>query len=122
MTTISVSALPPSVSLQMALGLLVHLPHISEVEKGVEFFYEGPSGVPRDRGKTLRQSLEQALRKETIGLLPYMSAMQADPSAFVLRPSELHPTGAALTSMPTRWRGRCWNEDCFPSTGPRGSL
>lgn len=79
-----------------APGLLVHLPHISEVEKGVEFFYEGPSGVPRDRGKTLRRSLEQALRKETIGLLPYMSAMQADPSAFVLRPSDLHPNRRGL--------------------------
>jgi hypothetical protein len=78
------------------LGLLVHLPHLSEVEKGTEFFYEGANGVPRDRGKSLRQSLEQALGTETIGLLPYMSEMQSDPMAFVLRPTDPHPNGRGL--------------------------
>ena len=58
-------------------GLLMHLPHVSEVEKGTEFCYRRPyNGVPRDRGKSLRQSLERALRMETIGLLPYMSEMR----------------------------------------------
>ena len=52
--------------------------------------------VPRERGKSLRQSLEQSLRKETIGLLPYMSKMQADPNAFVLRPSDQHPNRRGL--------------------------
>jgi hypothetical protein len=76
--------------------LLVHLPHICEVEKGEEFVYESHNGVPRNRGVTLRESLEQALRSETIGLLPYMSEMQADPTAFVLRPTDLHPNRRGL--------------------------
>jgi hypothetical protein len=98
--------------------LLVHLPHISEVEKGTEFFYEGPSGVPRDRGKSLRQSFEQCLRKETIGLLPYMSEMQADPSAFVLRPTDQHPNRRGLELYADAMARALLERGLLPQHGP----
>jgi hypothetical protein len=48
------------------------------------------------QGASLRQSLEQALDAESVGLFPYLVKMRADPPAYTVSATDSHPNSLGI--------------------------
>jgi hypothetical protein len=72
-------------------GIPVHLPHVWELGNGSEYWYGKAGGMTDSQGTSLRESLEQALGAESVGLFPYLNKMRADPLAYTLSAADQHP-------------------------------
>jgi hypothetical protein len=71
--------------------LPVHLPHQAEIIAGLEFEYPRAGGTTEKVGTALRESLETAVGKPSIALLKHLGAWRADPGAYIISPTDLHP-------------------------------
>ena len=104
-------------------GLLVHLPHISpKSRRARSFFTRGPAASHAIEGSCCVRASNKLCAKKPSDCCHTCRRCKRIPTPSCYGHQTCTPTSAASSSMPTRWRGRCWNGDCFPSTDPRGSL
>jgi hypothetical protein len=75
-------------------GIPVHLPHVWELGNGSEYWYGKAGGMTDLQGGSLRQSLEQALDAESVGLSPYLVKMRDDPPTYTISATDQHPNSS----------------------------